>query len=74
MEPRRQLLNPGLVAKLSGHRLELVVQTAFHSGRQGDAADMCPNSGKHDHLIRIWKRLPVWLTRTIDPEIVCRIP
>jgi FemAB-related protein (PEP-CTERM system-associated) len=42
--------------------------------RQGSAGEMRPENGKYQQLIRIWKRLPVRLTRWIGPGIVRGIP
>lgn len=42
--------------------------------RTGSAADMRPESGKFGLMIKVWQRLPVWLTRAIGPEIVRGIP
>ena len=42
--------------------------------RQGTTSDMRPESGKYDRVIKIWQRLPVWMTRMIGPLIVRGIP
>jgi FemAB-related protein (PEP-CTERM system-associated) len=42
--------------------------------RQGNVTDMRLESGKYDRLIRVWRRLPVPLTRWIGPSIVREIP
>jgi FemAB-related protein (PEP-CTERM system-associated) len=42
--------------------------------RRGSAGDLRPEGGKYDALIRIWQRLPVWLTRLTGPRIVRGIP
>jgi len=42
--------------------------------RQGNASDMRRESGKYDRLVRIWRRLPVPLTRWIGPTIIRGIP
>lgn len=42
--------------------------------RQGDSDQLRPESGKFSLLVRIWKKLPVWLTRLIGPQIVRGIP
>lgn len=42
--------------------------------RKGDADAMRPDSATNQRLIRIWQRLPVWLTRLIGPRIVRGIP
>ena len=42
--------------------------------RKGSVADMRRESGKHDRLIRIWRRLPLGLTRLVGPAIVRGIP
>lgn len=45
-----------------------------HFVREGEATDMRPNSGKYDLMIKIWQKLPVWLTKVIGPSIVRVIP
>jgi serine/alanine adding enzyme len=42
--------------------------------RRGSAGDMRLESGKYDRLVRIWRRLPVPVTRWIGPWIVRGIP
>jgi len=42
--------------------------------RSGQVADVRPSSGKFDRVISVWKKLPIWLTRLIGPEIVRGIP
>lgn len=42
--------------------------------RQGDVSDMRPGSGRFDLVIRIWQKLPVWVTQMIGPSIVRGIP
>lgn len=42
--------------------------------RRGTAEDMRPDSAKNQRLVRVWKCLPVWLTRWIGPAIVRGIP
>lgn len=42
--------------------------------RRGDVGDVRPGSGKFDQVIAVWKKLPVWLTKLIGPEIVRGIP
>ncbi len=42
--------------------------------RSGDVASMRPDSARNQRLIRIWQRLPVWLTRLAGPAIVRGIP
>ncbi|MDZ7615692.1 MAG: FemAB family XrtA/PEP-CTERM system-associated protein [Patescibacteria group bacterium] len=42
--------------------------------RRGDVTGMRIESGRYDRVIRIWQRLPVWLTRRIGPAIVRGIP
>jgi hypothetical protein len=42
--------------------------------RAGSAADMRPENPRYRLLIRLWKRLPLWLTRLIGPRIVRGIP
>ncbi len=42
--------------------------------REGSVGDMRPDGGRYDRMIRLWQRLPVWLTKQIGPEIVRGIP
>jgi FemAB-related protein (PEP-CTERM system-associated) len=42
--------------------------------REGSVSDMRIESGKYDRLVRIWRRLPVPVTRWIGPSIVRGIP
>jgi len=42
--------------------------------RRGDADAMRPESAGNQRLIRLWKRLPVWLANAIGPRIVRGIP
>ena len=42
--------------------------------RTGDPNEMRPDAGGNQRLIRIWQRLPVWLTKCIGPPIVRGIP
>jgi serine/alanine adding enzyme len=42
--------------------------------RQGDVSSMRPDSSRNQRLIRIWQRLPVWLTRQLGPLVVRGIP
>jgi serine/alanine adding enzyme len=42
--------------------------------REGSPADMRLESGNYDRLVRIWRRLPVAMTRWIGPWIVRGIP
>jgi FemAB-related protein (PEP-CTERM system-associated) len=42
--------------------------------RSGSSADMRPDNPSYGRLIRIWQRLPLWLTRLIGPSIVRGIP
>lgn len=42
--------------------------------RQGDVSSMRPDSSRNQKLIRIWQRLPVWLTRQLGPLVVRGIP
>lgn len=42
--------------------------------RRGSASDMRLESGKYDRLVRIWRRLPVPVTRWIGPSIIRGIP
>lgn len=42
--------------------------------RQGDVASMRPDSSRNQKLIRIWQRLPLWLTRQLGPLVVRGIP
>lgn len=42
--------------------------------RQGEANQLRLDSGKFDLAVRLWRRLPVWLTRLVGPSIVRGIP
>ncbi|MHB8973871.1 MAG: FemAB family XrtA/PEP-CTERM system-associated protein [Pirellulaceae bacterium] len=42
--------------------------------RRGNVGDMRIEGGNYDRMIRLWQRLPVWLTRLIGPTIVRGIP
>jgi FemAB-related protein (PEP-CTERM system-associated) len=42
--------------------------------REGNVSDMRRESGKFDRLVRLWRRLPVPVTRLIGPAIVRGIP
>jgi FemAB-related protein (PEP-CTERM system-associated) len=42
--------------------------------RSGSPADMRPDNPRYGRMIRLWKRLPLWLTRLIGPRIVRGIP
>ena len=42
--------------------------------RKGDVKDMRPDNPRYQRLIRVWQRLPVWLTRGLGPRIVRGIP
>ncbi len=42
--------------------------------RSGDVSAMRPDNPRYERMIRVWKRLPVWLTRRIGPMIVRGIP
>ena len=42
--------------------------------RQGAVDEVRPEGGKFGLAIRVWQRLPVWLTRQIGPAIVRGIP
>ncbi len=42
--------------------------------RTGTASDMRPDNPRYETMIRVWKRLPVWLTRQLGPAIVRGIP
>ncbi|EMI44576.1 FemAB family XrtA/PEP-CTERM system-associated protein [Rhodopirellula sp. SWK7] len=42
--------------------------------RKGDPNDMRPDSDGKQRLVKIWQRLPVWLTKMIGPTIVRGIP
>ncbi len=41
---------------------------------QGEINTVRPENQKYGRLIRLWQRLPVWLTRVIGPPIVRGIP
>jgi FemAB-related protein (PEP-CTERM system-associated) len=42
--------------------------------REGDANAMRPESAVNQRLIRLWRRLPVWLANCLGPRIVRGIP
>jgi FemAB-related protein (PEP-CTERM system-associated) len=42
--------------------------------RKGDPSDMRPDSPTKVRLVKIWKKLPLWLTRLVGPSIVKGIP
>jgi FemAB-related protein (PEP-CTERM system-associated) len=42
--------------------------------RTGSAGEMRPDNPRYQRLIRVWKRLPVWVTRFVGPAIVRGIP
>ena len=42
--------------------------------RKGSADEMRPDSDRNQKLVKIWQRLPVWLTKIIGPPIVRGIP
>ncbi|WP_246106091.1 FemAB family XrtA/PEP-CTERM system-associated protein [Rosistilla ulvae] len=42
--------------------------------RNGDVDAMRPNSQANQRRIKIWQKLPVWLTKSIGPSIVRGIP
>lgn len=42
--------------------------------RRGEVGDVRPSSGRFDRVIAVWKKLPVWLTKLVGPEIVRGIP
>ena len=42
--------------------------------RKGSVEAMRPDNAGNQRLIKIWQKLPVWLTRIIGPEIVRGIP
>ncbi len=42
--------------------------------RKGDMMEMRIESGRFDRMIRLWQRLPVWLTLWLGPPIVRGIP
>ncbi len=42
--------------------------------RQGSPDEMRPDSGGKQRLVKVWQRLPVWLTNTMGPTIVRGIP
>ena len=42
--------------------------------RSGDVSAMRPDNPRYEMMIRVWKRLPVWLTRWLGPMIVRGIP
>lgn len=42
--------------------------------RRGAVGEMRPDNGRYQRMIRVWQRLPVWVTRWIGPPIVRGIP
>jgi serine/alanine adding enzyme len=42
--------------------------------RRGAAQDLRPSGGRFERVIALWRKLPVWLTKLIGPEIVRGIP
>src|SRR5260370_33057072 len=42
--------------------------------RRGEVSQMRPDNPRYQHMIRLWRRLPVALTRWIGPTIVRGIP
>ncbi len=42
--------------------------------RAGNSDDMRPDNPRYERLVKIWRRLPVWLTRLVGPPIVRGIP
>jgi FemAB-related protein (PEP-CTERM system-associated) len=42
--------------------------------RSGTMTDMRPDNPRYQRMIRLWQRLPLWLTRLIGPPIVRGIP
>jgi len=42
--------------------------------RSGDVSAMRPDNPRYERMIKVWKRLPVWLTRKLGPVIVGGIP
>ena len=42
--------------------------------RKGDPSDMRPDSPSKIRLVKVWKKLPLWLTRLVGPSIVRGIP
>lgn len=42
--------------------------------RMGNPADMRPDSGSKRRLVRMWQKLPLWLSKMLGPRIVRGIP
>jgi hypothetical protein len=42
--------------------------------RSGQLADVRPDNPRYQRWIRIWQKMPLWLTRLIGPRIVRGIP
>jgi FemAB-related protein (PEP-CTERM system-associated) len=42
--------------------------------RAGNGDEMRADNPRYEQLIRVWKRLPVWLTRWVGPTVVRGIP
>jgi FemAB-related protein (PEP-CTERM system-associated) len=51
----------------------LRAQWQYHL-RRGGTEDMRPDNPRYARLVRLWQRMPVWLTRWIGPRIVRGIP
>lgn len=45
-----------------------------HYLRHGAASDMRPTNPKYGRAVRVWQKLPLWLTRLLGPAIVRGIP
>ncbi len=46
----------------------------YYVRRGGGGGDMRPDNARYARRVRVWQRLPVWLTRLIGPPIVRGIP
>ena len=42
--------------------------------RSGSSGEMRPDNPSYGRLVRLWRRLPLWLTRRIGPSVVRGIP
>lgn len=45
-----------------------------HYLRHGTVGDVRPNNPKYERLVRMWQKMPVWMSRLLGPWIVSGIP
>ena len=50
------------------------VERVASIARSGSPGEMRPDSPRYARRVRLWKRLPLWLTRWVGPHIVRGIP